>query len=1615
MPETTGFASLALIAIRVTELSNSHGSGMRPKHATHRQYLDELSGLEDTLRCGEAAPSIVGSLDAALGRPAGLSTLQDAYHQLEALRTELEKPRPRLFSSGEEATLQQHVENLRRLRQAFAELLSATSTTHRAWTDETRQTQKQLLEWLGDPCDTSGPMPTPSPGVKDWLLHSQPYQSWASGQSDSPLLWCHGHDGVGKSVFASTAFHDFLTTFSKDDSVCVLRYFGDPANTKFQTKESIWRSLVLQAVTRGPKKVLQTLLKCRGTVSRGFAACTQELGGALSKVCSVVQVILVMDGLDEFESGNVFRTPLEPFLKTKSRILATTRSLPKDCLELNGDVLEVEMNKADLRTYVTNQFRINRLGEALEECPELVEGCIDKARGNFLLGKLIVSHLLDSSTVAEGMRQALEASPADLDQAVELILNSIDAQSNPRRTLARRVLGWLTLAKRRLLLMELIHGLAVAGGPDVIDKADLVTLYMILEACKGLVTANAENGTVGLIHSSVLSYIKERDDCSKDMAESCLTCLALRPLQTGPVDSASQMDDRAAKLPFLCYAAEYWVMHASQQASELGHLIDTVLNNPALRGAAVQAACHNNYPCGLAVRAASFNAPIRQTPLDAVSFWGLAERIPTLLDAGADVNAVDSQGWTPLRWACFGGDAATVSLLLDRGAGIEAKDSVGWTPLLWASAGGNDAVVELLLRHKADYFAQDVRGWTPLRWAAAQHKTRTMATMLRHHVRLSDEARNPVKTNIKDLSIPYARRFFDTTGLLAQHQIYWHTNRDDTQEQTAAAQIKIDPESPECTELFTDLLRDSFDIATLWPTGDLDAPFGNTWHPFTRPGDFTSITQHHLPHPRSHFPDQRPSLWRSRLLHLAIRDDNFPAAKLLVKLGADVNYNSAEPTRAATALHTAAFRTDPRFAAFLVDFGADLEARDWYCLTPLQLAVLNGFERTAEALLDGGADVNAVYTADEDTRVSAEARTKTPLMLACGLFKTCPAWKDMVRMLVRHGADVNAREAGPHGMTALHHMAQTRSPDMLRYLLDAGADPCVLDRHGRNAVHHLILGRDLSPARHLVLGKGQGPRFQPGQGVYVPVPDAAAAACLDMLMQACGAAVISQKAEWQHVCRTSRALYIPMPSTHTPLSLAVLHADWEFFQALHAKGAIFETNTPLGWTLYGAAEHRCVDAVDVLIAHGAAWPSDSPDPNLLLEHTATDEDIAKLETIARKITQCGYDVNAKSNVGQTPLLRALTQGMSKTPVQAVLELGGDVTVQGNNGQDALLVACSHGKTNQLLCLLEHVRGHPVEGHWTQMLEHQGIHDEDSAHDAVCAALAAKGVINSVTASGTLLCQAARAGGAVFIQHLVRHGAEPTLADSHGRRPLHLAASMGRTAAAQALLSLASTNVNAQDKEQLTPLHMACLHGQTVMTSLLLSAGAAVDANDGYGWKPLHYAIHFHHAACATALIAAGASVTAATARLCHAADRQRPSGFVGSQKWAATPLHLAAMAGNLSLVRLLLSRHGVDVAARADAFASKCAWDKPPFPGAGPTALHMVLDTGKFYGARGEELGRDRLEIAKLLVDKGASVEGVADHLQFKHLHKFEEHAELWDMLRAGITEESSRYQVLGE
>jgi uncharacterized protein len=68
----------------------------------------------------------------------------------------------------------------------------------------------------------------------------------------------------------------------------------------------------------------------------------------------------------------------------------------------------------------------------------------------------------------------------------------------------------------------------------------------------------------------------------------------------------------------------------------------------------------------------------------------------SLIDAGADVNAVQQDGVTPLHEAAANGNVELVQLLVSRGADTSARDGKGRTAVDFAREGGRTAVVEFL-------------------------------------------------------------------------------------------------------------------------------------------------------------------------------------------------------------------------------------------------------------------------------------------------------------------------------------------------------------------------------------------------------------------------------------------------------------------------------------------------------------------------------------------------------------------------------------------------------------------------------------------------------------------------------------------------------------------------------------------------------------------------------------------------------------------------------------------------------------------------------------------------------------------------------------------------------
>ena len=105
-----------------------------------------------------------------------------------------------------------------------------------------------------------------------------------------------------------------------------------------------------------------------------------------------------------------------------------------------------------------------------------------------------------------------------------------------------------------------------------------------------------------------------------------------------------------------------------------------------------------------------------------------------LLDAGADVGAVTRIGaYTALHLASEVGSAQVVRLLLAGGAGQSAttEDVGGTSPLHLAAGAGDAEAVRLLLEHGGDADAREARwGQTPLMYAAARGRESAVRVLL---------------------------------------------------------------------------------------------------------------------------------------------------------------------------------------------------------------------------------------------------------------------------------------------------------------------------------------------------------------------------------------------------------------------------------------------------------------------------------------------------------------------------------------------------------------------------------------------------------------------------------------------------------------------------------------------------------------------------------------------------------------------------------------------------------------------------------------------------------------------------------------------------------------------
>ena len=109
--------------------------------------------------------------------------------------------------------------------------------------------------------------------------------------------------------------------------------------------------------------------------------------------------------------------------------------------------------------------------------------------------------------------------------------------------------------------------------------------------------------------------------------------------------------------------------------------------------------------------------------------------------------------------------------------------------------------------------------------------------------------------------------------------------------------------------------------------------------------------------------------------------------------------------------------------------------------TPLHFAAMGGHVDAARALLEAGADPNAM-SRHRFVKVRP-LHTATALDISSGD-------PEIVRVLLEHGADVNGR-SDEGGFTPLHNASGSGAAELVRILLEHGADPNATTDDGRTS------------------------------------------------------------------------------------------------------------------------------------------------------------------------------------------------------------------------------------------------------------------------------------------------------------------------------------------------------------------------------------------------------------------------------------------------------------------------------------------------------------------------------------------------------------------------------------
>jgi len=201
-------------------------------------------------------------------------------------------------------------------------------------------------------------------------------------------------------------------------------------------------------------------------------------------------------------------------------------------------------------------------------------------------------------------------------------------------------------------------------------------------------------------------------------------------------------------------------------------------------------------------------------------------------------------------------------------------------------------------------------------------------------------------------------------------------------------------------------------------------------------------------------------------IHQAVKKGDMEGLKGLVDGGVDVNDTTSKGKQ--TPLHVAALEGHAKIAEYLLDHGAELEAKDSEGSSPLLEAVRGGHLEVIKLLLQRGADIHTAgsnqktllhvaafhghkqvveYLADSGANIHATDKYfQTPLYVAASSGNL-----EVLDYLVSKRANMH-KAINWHHWSPLHAAASSNHMEVVKYLVTHGADLEARNREGKRPI-----------------------------------------------------------------------------------------------------------------------------------------------------------------------------------------------------------------------------------------------------------------------------------------------------------------------------------------------------------------------------------------------------------------------------------------------------------------------------------------------------------------------------------------------------------------------------------